>query len=134
MEGLTVRLHWLTGSFPAPECAAVFRTCEAAFGGAGEPGPGRVGYKSAVQFGQVPVFLRYSRDGDLWERPEACLELSGKALDRLSSNELVTLLLALEGIGFSCTRLDAAADDLTKRIGISEVRDRYAKTGHFGPL
>lgn len=125
-----VRLHWLSGTFPACELDGVGSRLIDWFGEGEKLRHGINGYRSGVRFGEVKpnALLCWSKDegGENFDRPEIFVDFPGGALDRLPVEHLVELISCCRAWGLKATRVDAAYDDVQRRCEPGRVSGEYA--------
>lgn len=124
-QGHGVKLDYLRGTFPRPRLDSLLTLLEPIFGKGHRAALGVSGYTSRIDLPTPGLFLAWSDD-----RPEALLNVPGKALDLLGASGCWDLLQFLRVVEFRPTRLDVAFDDFDGLIPMPEVH-AAGQAGNF---
>ena len=121
---LTVKLDWLTGTFPADYLEPA-RAILAGYLGAPERlDHGFRTYQECWRFASGALLL--------WSngRREACIDLNGDSLDAVPLKWQRTLMRDLAGLGLRASRVDIALDDFGGSLRLDDV-EAAAAAGNF---
>lgn len=125
---LEASVHWLRLSFSWANWTGIRDLCDRMWG-ASEAGRACHSYQASMRYAGGAA-LWFDKDGqyrDAIHGGKFTLEVPGGALEVLPHEKLVELLLTSSSLGGCCIRLDAALDDVARRVVPGDVVDLFRR-------
>jgi DNA relaxase NicK len=133
-SGYAVGVHWLRCGFDEARLSDALTLMVRLFGDEFDMTLGKWGYAHAYTWTESQSHISFDAGMERGHYERASLEVTGKALDQLSREQVCDLLNGLEALGdYRCTRLDLFIDDLDRRIDLAEVYRCHQEGRVAGP-
>lgn len=123
--GHGLKVDGIRGTFPRPKLDCLVSLLEGIYGKGTKADRGISGYSQRIDFPTPGLLVAWSED-----RPEAFVNVPGRAFDALDAGAVLDLLHFLGELGLRPSRLDLAFDDFEGLIPMGQVH-AAGQSGNF---